>query len=421
MSQPWTSQRPNHAQSASRPGQGLQQRPSTSAGRSSSSSNTPRALRLWRAVTVLTCLASTAFVGFTIGTSHDALGTIESSANQIVNVERAKAQFVQAEAQLANGLATTPDKEITYKDALAEANGSLASAYRDTSVYDSDDPLVSAVGAAGKYIAQLGETHMQYLIDAEQGKSALRKADQVLHQDVIQPLDGSIDLHQKRVDEAKSQDRWLSALLLVPLLVLLLAGFDYARRTRRLLNSGLLVAVAAMGFAIYQVEETLRATEEIADSSRNISQRETLDSARAVTHLAEAHRAQGLALAGALPAEQGERQFNEHVDVLRSHVEKLHDADYQKAVDSYVTSHQQLQDGLVGPDRAAVVSANEKAAAALFERARDVSNDDVAKINEALNQQKATIVSTGVASIALSLLAAVAAGFGLSQPLRRYR
>ncbi|GEM_PF-2207904 len=382
--------------------------------------NNARTLRLWRAITVLICLAAGIGSYVAVSSSSQSVTNIDQASKQMIRIEQSKADMSTAQAILVTELIKDPvAPSEEYLNRLGAGAWQLAQALemRDR---DQQQFLNQAIESTPEYAVQLGVAREQLRTDPAAGVSAFSAADEILQTDIVKPLDEISGSTGQVVFEEK-ENNWVRGLLLVPILLLIFASVDHARRTRRLLNVGLVIAIVAMGGTWYYVDQALTGTAHMVDESRAGPQFKVQESGSALSQAAAARNAQALVVLGALPANDGWKRVAIANDQLAYTAERLQDEQLTKAVDDFTGAHKKLVDAVAQGDPKASLAESSAAAQQLEEVLNKVVRDSVEEMTRYSKQQISDNRIAEALGVLLPMFAALAAGFGLSQPLRRYR
>ncbi|GAA2182885.1 hypothetical protein GCM10009785_24030 [Brooklawnia cerclae] len=379
---------------------------------------TPRVLSLWRAASVLVCLAVAVVTPLALNQNRASLTEVNDAAQQLMRLQLVRGDVLAADADAAGELVaaqTGAEPTDSYLTGLQDAASmlSLASA---ASVPDQDA------------LSQANEELTGYAVSVARAVEAqdpelMTTASAQLRDEFLPGLDAQIELNQARLSGSIADQRWLGLLAVAPVLVLLLASVAVARRTRRVLNLGLVLALglsAAMGVVTTQV------VTRSADSVGAARQGEVVQATSAVQAYAsvtEAKAWEARTLLGTASAAEGEEQYTAAMDAARSALANVPGADGAGMVahlDAMAGAHAQMVDA-DDPGQAAAASTAQTSYEALVDWLPDQASTIGTGVYLQLTSHAQIIRAATGGTAAAMLLAAVAAGVGISQPLRRYR
>ena len=385
-------------------------------------------LRLLRTVAVLACLVAGAVGAFVLSTTSTSLGEISNGTQQILRLQQIKGDILRADALATNGLAQgTPAAALTeYNEALREASQLIVEASR-AQAFDQAQ-LTSVNGGLVTYVLTMERARTAYPGDNKTGLAHVAAAQATLTQDTVPALDTLIAANTARVDAARAGDRlWAVALALVPVLLLLGTSVWLARRTKRVINIGLLLALASSVLLWQLVDTNLAQSADVVDGARQGS----LSTARAAgtgySKLAEAKSVEGRQLLQATEAVTLQPAWSAAMTDVRTAATALPPA-IATATARYEAAHASLFELLkinrVTEARAAaadtVNGVNPTFQAASDALQTEFSLAKVATAND-MGRQQENLQMGWILALLLGLLGAGTAWFGINQRLREYR
>ncbi len=372
----------------------------------------------WRVVAIIACLAAAVVAPLVLNNNRASLERVNDASQQVLVLQSVRGDVLSAEAAASQALLlTTPGAQPDggYVARLETAAQKLA---RASSMAPQDvDALAGANLALTTYTASLSQAMTSGSVEQ------LGQASQGLQTDLLGRLDEQISTNVVRLEVSTSDQRWLSALVAVPIVVLLMASVIVARRTRRVLNLGLLVGLAISVAIFVLVTQWVTTSAKSVGDARSSGVSQATAVAQAYSAVTEAKATEGRVLLGLTPAEQGTAAYTAATTQAAQLLAKLPNAATDKMTDQLeqmVATHERL------------VTAPSEQLATLAESAQvpyealvtwlSAQSDQIgAALDEQLTGHARTIAnSTGLVAAGM-LLAAFAAGIGLSQPLRRYR
>lgn len=211
--------------------------------------STPRGLSIFRVLAVLTCLVS-GLVGMAVlGQTANNLQAVSERTEQLLLLQGIKADILRGDGLATNGLAQgskePASQQTEYRAALQQAAKDTVTA--STAVPGDAVDLAEVNAALVTYVASLETSRTSVRNGEKVAASTLDDASLALRSSALPKLDARIAANQAVID-AKTQAvnrAWAILIAAVPVIVLLLASLFAARRTRRVLNIGLLAALIA--------------------------------------------------------------------------------------------------------------------------------------------------------------------------------
>ena len=381
---------------------------------------TSTVLAWWRVFVVIVCLVAAVVGPLVLNDNRNSLIRVNDSAQQVLRLEAVRGDVLAADAAANNALVDAVETEPLdqgHTALLSHASAVLAEA---SAARPDDAAQLAAISAA----------LTEYTVVVSQGLTTrsseqLGAASVMLDQRVLSLLNEQIALNQQRLEFSIGDQRWLSILMALPIIVLLGASVVVAQRTRRILNIGLLIAlgIAIAVFAVTTQMVTTSARSVGAVQSGPVVQATAASGAYA--SITEAKAWESRVLLGIVPAGEGEEMFEAAAAQAQARLEMLPEASAAGMLDQLA----EFRDA-----HAALIAAGADGTARQVARAE--SDAAYGQLTEWLPQQATSIgadldgqlkahaetVRNATGGIALGMVvAALAAGIGISQPLRRYR
>ena len=182
-------------------------------------------------------------------------------------------------------------------------------------------------------------------------------ASQQLADDVLPLLDAQIAQQTSILESSGGNQQWLIALLAVPLLLLAAASIVIARRTRRVLNLGLVLAFAgavASGVIVTQLVTTSAASISAVQTS-GVSRATAV--AQAYGAVTEAKAAEGRILLGITDPASGAQTYSDATDRADQALSVLGDSQAADQLTQMISTHEQLMAAPEPPSSELVASA----------------------------------------------------------------
>lgn len=392
---------------------------------------TASVLRALRLLAVLACLLAGAAGAYVLSLTATSLGAIDAGTQQVLRLEQVKGDVLRADGLATAGLAqgATASALTEYTAALGEASRLVVEASRAEPLDQAD--LTSVNGGLLTYALTMERARTAYPKDNAGGLKVVAEAGTVLSAETVPALDKLIAANQARVDAARASDRiWAVGLALVPVLLLLGASVWVARRTRRVLNIGLLLALTASVLLWRLVDTNLASSAAVVDAARSGSLQTASAAATGYSKLAEAKSIEGRELLQPSTTATLDASWSAAAQAAAAAAGRLdgQSAGVSAQLTAYTTAHAALADLLranrVTEARAAAAStasgvtptyaAASDALSTVFADATEQTRRDVAAQRDALG--------TGtVLAVLLGVFGAVAAWVGLGRRLREYR
>lgn len=393
--------------------------------------STPGLLRSSRFVLALICLVAGAVGAWVMTMTSASMDDINRGTQQTLRLQQIKGDILRADGLATAGLAqgTAASSLTQYTDALKEAAKLTVEA---SLAQSSDRADLAAVNAdLLTYVLGMERARTAYPKDNASGLSYVTDAGSTLANETVSALDKLISANQKRVADARAQDRlWAAGLALVPVLLIIGVSLWLARRTRRFVNLGLVIALAASAVLWRVVDTSLVASANVVDSARAGSLQTATAASTAYSKLAEAKSIEGRQLLQPSSVGSLEPTWTAALTEAKAAVGKLGAASaaVTSAVEGYQTAHTSLSALLkanklsdakasaantstgVGPTYAAASEALTK----VFNEAKSATIIDLA------NQQN-SLRNYSILAVLLGALAAVASWAGIGLRLREYR
>lgn len=381
---------------------------------------TSTVLAWWRVLVVLACLAAAVIAPLVLNENRNSLLQVNTAAQQVMALQSVKGDVLAAEASATQALLLAgPDADAD--DAYLELLGSAASQLTNASAArPTDASALSEISAMlVSYNAELTQGMVTH------SDAAMADASRQLHNDLVPLLDSQIATNITWLEVSIGDQRWLSVLLALPIVLTVAAMVVAARRTRRLVNIGLLISLAiniAVWVIITQLVTTSAASVSAVQSS-GVAQASAVGQAYA--SIAEAKATEGRVLLGITESGQGARAYDEATTQATEMLQQLPQAAYDGMNDKLtemIQTHEQL---LAARDDIEARAQLVQSAQQPYDELVSWLADQSALIGDGLDAQltqHASNVQGALGGVAIGMVAAsLAAGVGLSQPLRRYR
>lgn len=210
--------------------------------------STPRLLGWWRAGLAVICLVAAVFAPGVLRTTNTSLLQAEQATTMTMHLTQARGDLLNADAA---AVAALVDADAS---GFSSSAGSAARALTAAADIVADEPAGTSerLDAVAQISAQVVEYTAQ-MSAAGTDSARVAEASDALRNDVLPVLDELITAQQHDVAAAQGGQNWLVVVWLAAVaLVILAASISVASRTRRVLNLGLVAALAATGLGIWQ-------------------------------------------------------------------------------------------------------------------------------------------------------------------------
>lgn len=372
----------------------------------------------WRVVVVIACLAAAVIAPLVLNNNKSSLLSVNSASQQVLLLQSVRGDILAAEASATQAMLVAPAGTRPgndYREQLAAAAKKLSEANSLGTI--NRESMAEATEGLALYAVELTEG-MAAMSPTEIGESSTYLQDHLLPL-----LDRLIEENLLLLEYSATDQRWLSALVAVPVALMLIASIIVARRTRRVLNIGLLVGMAAGAGVIALVTGLVTTSASSVGVVQTSGVTQATSVAQAYSAISEAKAAEGRVLLGITNASAGTEAYKAATDRAAEALTQLGDPgtpQMQEELHRMIATHEQLM--AAPPDQlASQVAMAEEPYEVLVNWLAGQATSIGAELNAQLTDHARTIENTiGIVAIGM-LVAALASGIGLSQPLRRYR
>ena len=232
------------------PAQSVATAQSAPAAETIAAQSTPRRLRRWSLVLIVTCVLFGVLASLTFVLLASALGRASASTAQLIRVQQIQTNLLAADATATNaflvGGLEPPAQRKAYDDAITSATSGLA---RAAEAEPADAAVLAALNQQlVTYVALIEDARTNNRQGFPVGAQYQRVASSTLRADAMPLLDNLVEANG---DRAESQmTTWQIAVLVVAglgaLTILVLAQVWLARRFRRRLNPAVVAATAVV-------------------------------------------------------------------------------------------------------------------------------------------------------------------------------
>ncbi len=389
-------------------------------------------LKASRLLAALACVIAGVVGAWVLNGASASLDAINDGNQQVLRLQQIKGDVLRADGAATNGLAqgaSDPTGQTQdYRTVLADAAKLTVDASKAQPLDQGDLAAVNA--GLVNYVLTMERARTAYPANNATGLESVTAAGTTLRNDTIPALDKLIGANQARVDVARASDRlWAAGLALVPVLILLGLSIWLARRTRRVLNIGLLLALAASVLLWRLVDTNLADTASMVDAAKAGSLQKATAAANAYSSLADARSWEGRELLQPSAAATNEASWTTAIGQVDAAIAKLQLDSAKAQVDAYKTAHAsvatQLKANKVTEARTAASATTAGSLNPAYKAAADAlttafNDNRKAVAAEVSKLQDGLLVATGLALL-LGLIGGLASWIGISQRLGEYR
>ncbi|EPH03354.1 hypothetical protein HMPREF1531_01413 [Propionibacterium sp. oral taxon 192 str. F0372] len=376
---------------------------------------TATVLGWWRAVLVVSCVAAAVFAPGVLRSTSSSLIEAKQSAQMMLHLNQAKGDLLVANSvALSNALAPGNGKVVAETGAAMEALTSAADVASDAGT--NDDRLTQLAEVSSGVV-----TYVAAVSAAGTDANAVNTASNQLRESVLPTLDSLIAAEKQDIEDARNSASWAVIVWMGGIsLLIVLASIHCAKRTRRVLNLGLVAALAFSGVGVWQSSQLVGSLSD-GTSARSIDSAATAGSAYSA--LGAARDAQLRYVVSSAATRDGiSNEFTASLPTVRDAVAALDPANQTvlEHIDAFGTSFETLQ-----KDMADGTLNGGLPAASDFTEVRDWSATQIKNSHGDLAstvggrassvEQKSNMVAILMAA------AAIASVVGLSRIVRRYR
>ena len=222
--------------------------PSPKPGAAQAHLSTPRSLRLWTLETVLACAVFALTSLATMWNATTAGSEAADDAAQLVRIQSIRANLLRADSLATNaflvGGLESADQRSAYDEALEETTQLLAEA---AAAQPEDRESLSVLNRAVlRYAADMEQARANNRQGYPVGAGYLSEASAELRTAALPILEELAAVNQQRANDQLEANNhpWFELIGIAAVVVLVVAMFWTARRFRRVINVGLLVATA---------------------------------------------------------------------------------------------------------------------------------------------------------------------------------
>ncbi len=369
----------------------------------------------WRVVLVIVCLAAAVITPLMLDQNRQSVERVNAATQQMLRLETVRSDLLGAEAASTQALLMTTDGQSPNAGYLGLVDSAAAELIAAAAASPADSASLQDINTAmSRYVAQLA------VAMHTGGQPDMLVASQQLADDVLPLLDAQIAQQTSILESSGGNQQWLIALLAVPLLLLAAASIVIARRTRRVLNLGLVLAFAgavASGVIVTQLVTTSAASISAVQTS-GVSRATAV--AQAYGAVTEAKAAEGRILLGITDPASGAQTYSDATGRADQALSVLGDSQAADQLTQMISTHEQLMAAPEPPSSELVASA-QAPYDWLIDWLTEQSSSIGQEVDADLSGHAETVENLAVLVAGIMVFAAVSSAVGLSGSLRRYR
>ncbi|WP_341728851.1 hypothetical protein [Brooklawnia sp.] len=369
----------------------------------------------WRAVLVIACLAVAVIAPLVLNENRQSVERVNVATQQMLRLETVRSDLLGAEAAATQALLMATDGQAPDAGYLGLADSASAELIAAAAASPSDSLALQQINTAlGHYLAQLS-------VAMKTGsQNDMRQASEVLVNDLLPLLDTQIAAHTAVLESQGDNQQWLIAVLAVPVLLLVVASVVVARRTRRVVNLGLMLGLAAAIASLVIVTQLVTTTAMSISAVQTSGVTQAAAVAKAHAAVTEAKAIEGRMLLGITDSASGAQAYADATGQASDALTELGSADATDRLSQMISTHDQLVAATDPPSPELVASAQEPydwLVSWLADQSSTIGNE----VDADLSGHAATVEAQAILVAGIMVIAAVSSVAGLSGSLRRYR
>lgn len=395
--------------------------------------STPTMLRLLRTLIVVAIAVATTISAVTLSAASRDLDRVAAGTAQLLAVEGIKSEVLRADGLATNGLAQgaseTEAQRAEYRNHLVQAARLTveASSADATDV----DALANVNGLLLRYASSI-DLARSAAGQPETIATLLAQSDALLSDQLVPALDDLIAAHQADLDVARSMSMLATTLsAIVPLLLLLVAIFLVARRTRRIINLGLAIAVIIAVASWQLVWQVTSATTSMVATTRANQLQSAIAASHTLTNVSVAKSVEGRQFVQPAKVDELQSVWQRSMAAASAQLANIQgsQATHSNNMTAYSDAHAAVLPVIRSGDAAAIAAAAGSTASngvnptytTLVDGLANTSQTTRDNARTQLGNQSTQLVQYSFLVSALGLLGLIAAAYGLSVRLREYR
>ena len=399
--------------------------------------STPGLLNAVRILIILALLGSALVGVISLQNRGEDLRNIELQAARVLRLESIKTEILRADGLATNGLAQgaaePSSQREEYRLHLNQAAMLTVEAGRDGAIEGAD--LSLELGKANAALLQYATTielaRVLMPTDPVRANELIDEADQALNNDAIAALNNVINANRQLLDEARAMSSTgIVALAAIPVVLIVLVSIAVARRTRRIINIGLVVALLTAIGSWWMQQHAITSTNDMISTAKSSQLQEALASSRAFSELSAAKSVEGHQLVQTDRVDGLNGVWTVYISSAKQEIASLADpATHTTAVDAYTAAHNRIVEVVKGGDKAALAAAagdtGPDSVNATYDRALDglqtQARSTRAELGGIMTNQSERLSTFSAFAAALGIIGALAVGFGLGARIKEYR
>ncbi|MDK7733486.1 hypothetical protein QP568_04130 [Propionimicrobium lymphophilum] len=366
--------------------------------------NIPRSLNFLRAISVLACFVSSMLGIWSAAGSDEFVQSFSDSASSIVDVQTVKSDVYTADALAAKSIVA--DENDDYLQPLQEAAVMLSQQMRDAQASVALSKQLP--GAA----AELGK------LSASGDFQTLNQSKQSNDSGVGAEANAQVNALSDKISSLPKGSTYRFMWLLMPIAVLFYVNVRHAQLTRRVFNLGLLLATLLSAGSMYLLGASGLASARMVGTEHEQAYTRLRIDSQTLSDFAIARSTGNRAVAAAsldAGAQEISEDWSRQLEDISAGV-LVTDTSFEVPFDTYKAA----QSKAVEEPSAQNISASDEAADALATKLSQKSESRRSEVSAQAEDQRRANNRNRLLAVGMNAAAMLLAGWGLSQPLRKY-
>ena len=366
--------------------------------------NIPRSLNFLRAIGVLACFVSSMLGIWSAAGSDEFVQSFSDSASSIVDVQTVKSDVYTADALAAKSIVA--DENDDYLQPLQEAAVMLSQQMRDAQA------SVALSKQLPRAAAELGK------LSASGDSQTLNQSKQSNDSGVGAEANAQVNALSDKISSLPKGSTYRFMWLLMPIAVLIYVNVRHAQLTRRVFNLGLLLATLLSAGSMYLLGTSGLASARMVGTEHEQAYTRLRIDSQTLSDFAIARSTGNRAVAAAsldAGAQEISEDWSRQIEDISAGV-LVTDTSFEVPFDTYKAA----QSKAVEEPSAQNISASDEAADALATKLSQKSESSRSEVSAQAEDQRRANNRNRLLAVGLNAAAMLLAGWGLSQPLRKY-
>lgn len=366
--------------------------------------NIPRSLNFLRAIGVLACFVSSMLGIWSAAGSDEFVQSFSDSASSIVDVQTVKSDVYTADALAAKSIVA--DENDDYLQPLQEAAVMLSQQMRDAQA------SVALSKQLPRAAAELGK------LSASGDSQTLNQSKQSNDSGVGAEANAQVNALSDKISSLPKGSTYRFMWLLMPIAVLIYVNVRHAQLTRRVFNLGLLLATLLSAGSMYLLGTSGLASARMVGTEHEQAYTRLRIDSQTLSDFAIARSTGNRAVAAAsldAGAQEISEDWSRQIEDISAGV-LVTDTSFEVPFDTYKAA----QSKAVEEPSAQNISASDEAADVLATKLSQKSESSRSEVSAQAEDQRRANNRNRLLAVGLNAAAMLLAGWGLSQPLRKY-